>query len=117
MKVLLINGSPHEKGCTYTALCEVASKLHAEGVESEILWLGKGPVYGCTACLACRSNGGHCVFDDAANTIIDKMQQCDGMVIGSPVYFASANGALCAVMDRVFYAASASLAYKPCACI
>ena len=112
MKVLLINGSPHEKGCTYTALSEVAAKLHAEGVESEIFWIGKGPVYGCTACLACRSNGGRCVFDDAANAIIDKMAQCDGMVLGSPVYFASANGALCAVMDRVFYAASKQMRGK-----
>ena len=113
MKVLLINGSPHEKGCTYTALSEVAAQLAREGVDSEIFWIGKGAVHGCVACLACRNNGGRCAFaDDAVNVIIEKMAQCDGMVIGSPVYFASANGALCAVMDRVFYAASRQMRGK-----
>ena len=117
MKVLLINGSPHREGCTHTALCEVAKQLQAEGVETEELWIGFGPVQGCTGCAVCRKQGGRCVFGDIACAIADKMTECDGMVLGSPVYFAGANGALCAVLDRVFYSASAEFRGKVAGCV
>lgn len=103
MKVLMLNGSPHKKGCTYTALSEVAEVLQTEGVETEFLHLGTAPVRGCIACGRC-SDLGRCVFeDDIANEWLDKIMEADGIVIGSPVYYAGPNGALCAVLDRVFY--------------
>ena len=116
MKVLLINGSPHEKGCTYTALNEIAKTLVADGVEAEILWLGTDPVTSCRACGACRKIG-KCAFDDIANTVIEKLDEIDALVIGSPVHYAGASGQVTAVMDRVFYAATAKLRYKPGAAI
>jgi len=117
MKVLLINGSPHEKGCTYTALNEVAAVLQDEGIETEIFHLGTAPVRGCVGCGRCRTTG-KCVFgDDVVNTLIEKIRNIDGLVLGSPVHYASASGTITAVLDRVFFAASASLAYKPCACL
>ena len=118
MKVLLINGSPHEHGCTYTALNEIANELHSLGVESEIFYIGKNPVRGCIACLGCRNNGGKCVFnDDACNALAAKMKEADGIVIGSPVYYAGPNGALTALLDRAFYSAQADWSYKPAAAV
>ncbi len=102
MKVLLVNGSPHERGCTYTALREVADTLEKEGIETEIFNIGKGPFYGCVACGVCRRTG-KCVFGDVANDLADRMLEADGLVVGSPVYYAGPNGALCALLDRVFY--------------
>ena len=117
MKVLLVNGSPHRQGCTYTALTEVASALNAEGVETEIFHIGTGPVRGCVACGGC-SGKGKCAFDDdIVNRLIEKIEGIDGLVIGSPVHYASAGGAITSVLDRLFYAASGKLAYKPCACV
>lgn len=117
MKVLLVNGSPHEKGCTYTALCEVASALNGEGIETEIFHIGTAPIRGCVACGGCR-NTPKCVFDDdIVNRLIEKVEGIDGLVIGSPVHYASAGGAITSVLDRLFYAASGKLSYKPCACI
>ena len=86
MKVLLINGSPHENGCTYTALCEVASALHAEGIETEMLQVGMSPIRGCTGCGTCfRTRSRRCVFaDDLVNVALDKMKECDGLIVGSP---------------------------------
>ena len=116
MKVLLINGSPHENGCTYTALSEVAKVLEAEGIETQIFQIGKAPVRGCIACGACAKLG-KCVFDDdPANEMMRLMQEADGIVIGSPVYYAGPNGALCALLDRAFYASS-DLAFKPAAAV
>ena len=118
MKVLLINGSPHKEGCTFTALTEIKNQLEKEGVDSEIFWIGNRPVRGCIACLKCGHNNGKCVFDDdPANEIIDKLIESDGVIIGSPVYYAGPNGALCAILDRVFYAASSNFAFKPGASI
>ena len=105
MKVLMLNGSPHEHGCTDTALREVASALGKEGVESEILWVGKGPVRDCTACGACRKLGGRCVFDDQVNEALEKAAAADGFVFGSPVYYAHPSGAALSFLDRLFYAA------------
>lgn len=118
MKVLLINGSPHKNGCTYTALSEIKNQLKKDDIESEIFWIGTKPVRGCIACLKCRDNNSKCAFDDdVANTIIDKIREFDGVIIGSPVYYSGPNGALCAILDRVFYASGAEFAYKPGAAI
>ena len=102
MKVLLVNGSPHEKGCTYTALSEVEKELHAAGIETEIFWIGSKPIGGCIACQACGKLG-RCVFDDAVNQFRDKAALADGFVFGSPVHYASASGNMTAFMDRLFY--------------
>ena len=116
MKVLLINGSPHENGCTYTALSEVSKVLETEGIETQIFQIGKKPVRGCIACGACGKLG-KCVFDDdPANEMLRLMQEADGIVIGSPVYYAGPNGALCALLDRAFYAGS-GFEFKPAAAI
>ena len=93
MKVLMLNGSPHEKGCTYTALSVIAGELKAQGVESEIVWLGNGPVRGCIGCGGCKSGNG-CVFnDDILNKIGEKAKTADGYIFGAPVHYASPNGA------------------------
>ncbi|MDR0902847.1 MAG: flavodoxin family protein [Opitutaceae bacterium] len=117
MNVLLINGSPNARGCTYTALSEAGKALNARGVKTEWFQLGKKPVRGCVACGKCRKLG-RCVFDDdGANACIDMLARADGVVVGSPVYYASANGALCALLDRVFRAAGRTFAGKPAAAV
>lgn len=116
MKVLLLNGSPHEKGCTYTALCEVARTLEADGVEAEILWLGRDAGVGCAACGACAKLG-RCVVDDVVNIAAEKARTCDGFIIGSPVHYASASGQAAGVMDRLFISAGAALRLKPAAAV
>ena len=100
-KVLLINGSPHKAGCTFTALEEIARQLEKDGVASEIVHIGDGPHYGCIGCGACRKTG-HCFRNDIVCQLQEKMAQCDGMIVGSPVHYASAAGALCTVLDRLF---------------
>lgn len=102
MKVLLINGSPHANGCTYTALCEVEKELNKNDIETEIIHVGNKDIRGCIACGNCRKNG-KCVFDDMVNEVAQKFTECDGIVVGSPVYYASANGNLISFMDRLFY--------------
>lgn len=102
MKVLLVNGSPHKEGCTYTALSEVADTLNKEGIETEIFWIGNKPVGGCIACLKCREKGS-CVFDDVVNRFREKAYEADGFVFGSPVHYAGATGNMTAFMDRLFY--------------
>ena len=104
-KILLINGSPHEHGCTATALAEVAASLHACGVETELFWLGTQPVAGCIACRKCRDTG-RCVFDDEVNRLLARAGEFDGMVVGSPVYYAGPAGQLCAFLDRLFFASN-----------
>jgi len=113
MKVLLINGSPNPDGCTYTALMEVAGALERNGVEAEIFQIGRSPVRGCIDCGGCRDN--RCAFDDIANAALSKFEGCDGLVIGSPVYYASPNGSLISLLDRMFFAGSALMRLKPCA--
>ncbi len=102
MKVLLINGSPRRNGCTFTALSEVEKTLHLEGVETELVQLGAKAVQGCIACGRCKTLG-RCVFDDLVNETAPKLEAADGLVVGSPVYYASANGSLIAFLDRLFY--------------
>ena len=102
MKVLLINGSPNARGCTYTALSEVASTLEKEGVETEILHVGQKDIRGCIGCRKCKQTG-KCVFDDIVNETAQKFEVADGIVIGSPVYFASANSTVISFITRLFY--------------
>lgn len=102
MKVLMINGSPHAKGSTWTALHEMEKIFEAEGVECEIVQVGNLDVRGCTACGFCARNG-RCVYDDIVNEIAAKFEQADGLVVGTPVYYASANATTVAVLDRLFY--------------
>lgn len=112
MKVVLINGSPHRKGNTFIALSEVAGALEKEGVQTEIIQLGIKAVQGCIACNKCAELG-HSVFQDTLyNQVREALQEADGIVVGSPVYYAGPNGALCALLDRVFYSCSELLAYK-----
>ena len=111
MKVLLINGSPHPKGCVWRALTEIATTLEAEGIESEIVHIGNKDVRGCVACLACKKNG-KCVFNDMVNEVAPKFEEADGFVIGSPVYYGSANATAVAFMDRLFYSTPFSKAWK-----
>ncbi|MCX7615413.1 MAG: flavodoxin family protein, partial [Clostridiales bacterium] len=110
MKVLIVNGSPHPKGCTYTALCEVKKELENAGIDTEILQIGGLPIRGCTACKSCRKGGSHagkCVFDgDPVNEALEKATSADGFVFGSPVYYAGINGTLKSFLDRFFYAGS-----------
>lgn len=116
MKVLLVNGSGHEHGCTYTALAEVAKALNDNGVETEIYWIGKNQVAGCMGCWACKKTK-KCVLDDGVNEFVEKAAEFDGYVFGSPVYYASAAGALVSFMDRVFYSGGKHFAYKPAAAV
>ncbi len=102
MKVLMINGSPHAKGNTYTALQEMEKVFAQEGVETEIIQVGNQAVRGCIACYSCYEKG-RCVFDDIVNETAPKFEECDGLVIASPVYYASANATLIAFLDRLFY--------------
>lgn len=116
MKVILVNGSPHEKGCTYTALCEAEKALNANGVETEIFWIGSGAIAGCTACGGC-SGTGECVFDDTVNEMAKKAGEADGFIFGSPVHYAAASGALTSFMDRLFYIAGGKMRGKPGAAV
>ena len=115
-KVLLINGSPHAKGCTYTALTETARALESAGIETEMIHVGREAIRGCMACGHCRQ-AGKCVFDDAVNRVLPLLAECDGMIVGSPVYYAGANGTLTAFLDRLFYANRANLSMKVGACV
>ncbi|WP_343208180.1 flavodoxin family protein [Anaerolentibacter hominis] len=117
MKVLLVNGSPHSKGCTYTALCEVEKELKKAGIDTEIFHIGDKPIAGCIGCAGCASGQHRCIIDDVVNRFLEKAEEADGFIFGSPVYYASANGAMIAFMDRIFYAGSKIFAYKPGACV
>nr|WP_330421148.1 flavodoxin family protein [Blautia sp. AM47-4] len=102
MKVLLINGSPHAKGSTYTALHEMEKVFTENGIEAEIVHIGNKDIRGCVACGAC-SKLGKCAFSDMVNEVAPKFEEADGLVVGSPVYYASANATLIAFLDRLFY--------------
>lgn len=118
MKVLLFNGSSNTHGCTYTALEEIASALQNNGIETEIIQIGKDAVRDCIGCGACRKIGGKCVFkDDIVNEVIEKAKTADGFIFGSPVYYAHPSGRLLSFMDRIFYAGGANFAFKPAAAI
>lgn len=120
MKVLLINGSPHEKGCTYTALAEVASELAKKGVDSEIFWLGIEPMRSCAGCGGCKSGKG-CVFSlktpDKVSECREKLADIDGIIVGSPVHYAGASGQVTSFLGRLFYSSSALLQGKPASAV
>ena len=121
MKVMLVNGSPHKNGCTNRALEEVASALNAEGVDTEIFWIGAKPVGGCVACNGC-SRKGSCVFDDVVNEFRPKALEADGFIFGAPVHYAHAAASLLGFMDRTFYSNSRAgepdaFAFKPAAAV
>lgn len=117
MKVLLINGSPREKGNTFLALSEAARALELEGVETEIISIGPRAVHGCIACGKCKETG-RCIFqDEPYETLRQKLDGADGLIVGSPVYYAGPNGTLCALLDRLFFSCGGKLAYKPAASV
>lgn len=107
MKVILINGSPNAKGCTATALNIVAEELIRADIGTEIIQVGNKSIRGCIGCRKCKTSG-KCVFDDIVNEVAPKLQCCDGIVVGSPVYYASANGTLVSFLDRLFYSTPGS---------
>lgn len=118
MKVLLINGSPNKKGCTYTALAEISMELNKEGIETEILHIGTKPIPGCIGCGYCYKSGEHKCFysEDLVNEALEKAKTSDGFIFGSPVHYAGASGMLTSFLDRFFYAGN-NFAYKPGAAI
>lgn len=117
MNVLLINGSPHPKGCTYTALNIVAAQLEKNGLSTRMLHVGNKAIHGCIACGKCAETG-QCVFtDDPVNEAIGLLLEADALVAGSPVYYAGPNGALCAFLDRVFFMRNELYAFKPAAAV
>lgn len=117
MKVLLINGSPKKEGNTFIALSEVAAALESNSVETKIVGIGTKAVQGCIACTKCHELG-RCVFkDELYNTVSAELQSADALIVGTPVYYAGANGSLCALLDRIFYSCSHLAQYKPAAAI
>lgn len=116
MKVLIINGSPHENGTTRTALGSAANALNEAGIETEILWLGNDAIGGCMGCGYCRKNG-KCIREDVVNTVVNRLEEFDGFIFGSPVHYAAASGAITSFMDRLFYVASSKMRLKPAAAI
>ena len=118
MKVLMINGSPRQKGNTSIALAEIAGQLEKHGIESEIVWIGNKPVRGCVACNSCKSKPGSCVFDDdVCNGISARMKGADALVVGSPVYWGQPNGAVLSIVQRMLYSNGAAFAGKPAAAV
>ena len=116
VKVLLINGSPHKEGCTFTALSEVATTLQKRGVETEIFHIGVKPIAGCIACGKCKV-AGKCVFEDDVNKIGARLDEFDAIVLGSPVYYSGPTGQLCSFCDRLFFANAPKMAGKLAAAV
>ncbi|HBA63198.1 MAG TPA: flavodoxin family protein [Lachnospiraceae bacterium] len=116
MKVILVNGSPHKNGCTYTALEEIAGTLQKEGIETEIFWVGNKPLSGCLGCGACAKTG-KCFIDDCVNEFVEKAKNADGFIFGSPVHYAAASGMITSFLDRAFYGKGAIFKGKPGAAI
>lgn len=117
MNVLLLNGSPHKEGCTFTALSEVAEQLNNQGIDTNIVHIGNKPIEGCMACFKCKDTG-KCIFtNDLVNECIELAKKADGFIFGSPVYYAGPNGSLCAFLDRMFFLKDKYYAYKPGAAI
>lgn len=121
MKVILVNGSPNEHGCTHTALSEAAKTLNEAGIETEFFWIGKKPMQGCIGCGGCGRKG-KCVFNDKVNEFVERAHIADGFIFGSPVYFSGINGSLMAFMDRAFFAGPRHpdgnpFAFKPAAAV
>lgn len=116
MKVILVNGSPKERGCTYTALEEVAKTLENQGIATEIFQVGAKPVAGCIGCGACASTG-KCFVEDGVNEFVEKAKTADGFVVGSPVHYAAASGSITSFLDRAFYGKGEAFEGKPGAAV
>lgn len=117
MKVMLVNGSPHEQGCTYTALCEAEKVFKENGIETEFYWLKTDPIPGCIGCGACRMLG-KCFYDnDPVNAFVETAKSADGFIFGSPVHYAAAGGLITSFMNRAFYSGGGSFRGKPAAAI
>ncbi len=112
MKVLLVNGSPHPKGCIFTALTEIASTLEKHSIETEIYQLGLKPISGCMGCNKCNELD-RCIIDDKVNDFVVKAADADGFIFGSPVHYAAASGTITSFLDRVFYSGGDRLTFKP----
>ena len=121
MKVLLVLGSPHKDGCTFTALREVEKVLHEEGIETDWVWLGNKPISGCLGCGGCQGTGQCVIKGDTVNELIEKSHDADGFIFGTPVHYAAASGQITSALDRFFYAAKRSgknpFRLKPAACV
>jgi len=117
MKVVLINGSPHQHGCTYTALAETAKTLESEGIETEIFWIKSKPISGCLGCGKCSSLNKRCAIDDVVNEFLAIAENADGFIIGSPVHYSAAGGAITSFLDRTFYSGGSLFRLKPGAAI
>lgn len=116
MKVILVNGSPHKQGCTYTALTEIKKTLEKNGIETEEFWLGNKPIAGCIGCGSCLETG-KCFVEDKVNEFLEKVPSADGFVFGTPVHFASGSGMITSFMDRVFYGRRNLFKNKLAACV
>ena len=116
MKVLLLNGSSHRNGCTFTALDEVSRALKNEHIDTEIFQLGNPELRDCSGCQACRKIG-KCVYNDIVNEFVEKARLADGFVFGTPVYYAHPSGRILSFLDRTFYSGSSAFAYKPAASV
>lgn len=117
MKVILVNGSPHNDGCTNLALETVANELNKNGIDTEMMWLGTAPISGCIACNMCLHRGNRCVIEDKVNEFLNKVENADGFIFGSPVHFAAASGSLTSFLDRAFYGRGSLFAGKVCASV
>ncbi len=115
MKIILLNGSPRQE-CTYTALKIIAEEIEKNGIETEIINIGKKPISGCIACGSCKTTG-KCAIDDGVNEFIEKMKDADGLIVGTPVHYASASGAVTSFMDRASFSGGKYLMYKPAAAV
>jgi multimeric flavodoxin WrbA len=117
MSVLLINGSPRSKGCTFTALSIVANQLEKNGLQTQLVQLGAQPVRDCISCYKCAKTG-QCVFkDDQVNELVDTLAEAEALVVGSPVYYAGPNASICALLNRLFFMKSSKYAFKPAAAV
>lgn len=111
MNVLLINGSPHKEGCTFTALKEVEKELNNQGIDTTVFHVGVQAIRGCMGCGQCKDTG-KCIYDDKVNECIDLFNEADGIIIGSPVHYASSSGVCSSFMDRLFYASNSDKRFK-----
>ena len=116
MKVLILNGSPRSHGCTARTLEEIEKTLHEEGIETETVLVGNKDIRGCIACRSCASTG-KCVFDDIVNEIAPKFESADGIIIGTPVYYAGSNGTILSLLDRLFFSTHFDKSMKVGACV
>ena len=112
MKVIMLNGSPHVHGCTYTALHEMEKVFCEEGIDCEIIPIAERPIAGCNACGYCRTEGKCCYTEDKVNEVAEKFKEADALVLGSPVYYASASGSICSFADRLFQCSSFDKRFK-----